>query len=221
VKKKTQPVLAKNNLGLIHLKPKIHSETSTQWVVSITSRLFHVSGEFIETTTTESVEKNVGYMSHIQAIGSVSKFIKRYHYEDLLDIVTEEDTDGQGLGDPKNKNNKNKPQDVITDYQKTDKTEKTEEKPNPNYIYDSKRLRRYNKRSKRLNDQHQKDNKLISTEDWRKVADLVKSGLNDNMQGFCNWLKKVHKCEFYDIPESKVSIIVDLLTDDPQSILNI
>ncbi len=77
--------------GLVAIQP--FSITENQIVIE--TSLYHSSGEWINTVLSLP-NVATGNMNAIQQIGSVSKYGRRYALEALLNISSEEDTDGQG-----------------------------------------------------------------------------------------------------------------------------
>jgi hypothetical protein len=211
-----QPLLTENSLGITHRNIQNDKEKTI-----VETTLFHESGEFIVTTSEDSITGNLGRMSRIQTIGNLKTFIKRYNVGDLLNISVSDDTDGIGLGDGE-KNKKLKSKDItqtqIITYQQEEKPK--EEKPNPNYIYDDNGLKRYNKVTKKLNDKYQTKNNLITNETWNSLKkNLDKKEITAKL--FADWLESSHKIKFFDIKEENTNEILNIIKSDPGQILDL
>lgn len=79
-----RPILAKNNIWLLQ------NSSGDMEGVSVTTRLIHASGEFIET----DVLKMKPVKQDPQAMGSCITYAKRYQLASLLGISSEVDDDG-------------------------------------------------------------------------------------------------------------------------------
>ena len=82
------PIMLKNSLGVVQT---VCHDNDT---LVVTTKIIHTSGEFIESSISASVKLNTGYMSNIQAIGSVSTYLRRYGMSTMLGLVTDVDVDG-------------------------------------------------------------------------------------------------------------------------------
>ena len=88
IKATIQKHMAKNELGVIQ------SMNYCEDYVHVVTEIIHSSGQWIRNDISAQVSINVGYMSQIQAIGSVSTYLKRYALSSMLGLVTDEDRDG-------------------------------------------------------------------------------------------------------------------------------
>lgn len=88
IKNTIQPFMSKNELGIIQ---PLSYENDFDFVVT---EIIHSSGQWIRSELSAQVSINIGYMSQIQAIGSVSTYLKRYAMSSLLGLVTDQDNDG-------------------------------------------------------------------------------------------------------------------------------
>lgn len=86
----TSEALSNNGLTLSHKTQEFNGET---WLVS---KLRHKSGCPSDKTKSK-IDKyvNEGYMSAVQAYGSIITYLKRYHIGMLLNIAIDEDDDGK------------------------------------------------------------------------------------------------------------------------------
>jgi len=87
----SKPVLIKNGLSVS--QPVISDNGN----IGITTILMHISGEYIESTATISVEDQKG-LSLAQAAGAIITYLRRYSLAAILNLYADEDTDA-------NKNN--------------------------------------------------------------------------------------------------------------------
>ncbi len=99
-----RPLLAKHELGIMQL-PVSSSEDGSP-TTGLSTRLVHVSGEYIEDTV--FIPLDVGPRA-IQAAGSIITYLRRYSLAALLGVVTDEDSDGEPPG-----NNGQQPKTKVT-----------------------------------------------------------------------------------------------------------
>jgi hypothetical protein len=217
IMKTIQPVLKSCELGIIH------QDEFMEGRVAVRTTLFHSSGETVDTVCNDSIIENLGLMTHIQSVGKMKTFIKRFNIGDLLNLSVADDTGSEeDLGKDTKKKKITKPE--ITDYKQEDKKE--EPKPNPNYIYDEKLLRRYNKNTHNFDEHYQKTNSLILSKEWQAIETLLKSQKVES-KVFLKWLAFAYKDEqgkgrkFYDIKQDECPHIMDVLNGDIEQILDI
>lgn len=95
----TRPILAKHGLAVIQ---GISTDVNK---VTVTTRIAHSSGEWIQDQITAHSES-----SDLQSVGSACTYLKRYSYTAMLNIASEEDDDGNAAaGNDAEKNEKQKP----------------------------------------------------------------------------------------------------------------
>ena len=87
--KATQPVLAKHGLSVLQ-GGAVQSDTQPEYV-TITTRIMHESGEWIESDLTMRPSKN-----DPQGVGSCLTYASRYGYR-MVGVVTDEDDDGNSV----------------------------------------------------------------------------------------------------------------------------
>jgi len=88
IKNTIQPHMKKYELGIIQTMNYCDD------YVHIITEIIHTSGQWIRSEISAQVSINIGYMSQIQAIGSVSTYLKRYALSSMLGLVTDQDRDG-------------------------------------------------------------------------------------------------------------------------------
>ena len=91
----TRPVLNANELAVSQFVGTQKNGEST--VVVIDTYLFHSSGGYIHNPL-ELPFVQTGKMNSIQAVGSVITYGRRYSYESIIGIASQEDNDAQGAG---------------------------------------------------------------------------------------------------------------------------
>jgi len=89
VLKQNRALMASN--GLSH----IQSETFEQGIVTVSTLLMHISGEWIETTAQSPYAQMKG-MNDYQSIGSGITYLRRYGLSAALGIASDEDIDAHG-----------------------------------------------------------------------------------------------------------------------------
>ena len=101
-----RPILTKNGLAVVQTHGKQGND------ITVTTRIIHTSGEWIEDTGAVEFEKLKG-MNNAQAVGSVITYLRRYQISSFLNITSDEDVDGKAQERQKIHNNaqpaKNKP----------------------------------------------------------------------------------------------------------------
>jgi hypothetical protein len=65
--------------------------------VKVTCRIIHKSGQWIEDSMKSSVAANQGGMSNVQAMGSITTYLRRYLATSMLGIAADEDLDGNSV----------------------------------------------------------------------------------------------------------------------------
>lgn len=85
IMKKSQPVLTKHGLSVVQLPSNIEGKPA------LTTIVMHLSGEHIEATTPLLIEKQTA-----QGFGSAMTYTRRYAYASALQIVIDDDDDGNG-----------------------------------------------------------------------------------------------------------------------------
>ena len=101
-----RPALTDNGLSVSqHLTSSLEGQ-----ILSVTTRLQHASGEFMESTISLRFEDAKG-MSRAQSVGSASTYMRRYAMQAVLGITAEEDDDA-----PAKKVNSNTHEDVDEDF---------------------------------------------------------------------------------------------------------
>ncbi len=83
-----RPILAKNNLAVI----QSHGNDNT--LVTVTTRLMHSSGEWLEDTGGVEFQQLKG-MNNAQAVGSAITYLRRYQLSAILNITSDEDIDAK------------------------------------------------------------------------------------------------------------------------------
>src|SRR5512139_1283444 len=84
-----RPVLARHGLAAIQ------EATATEAGASVTTRLLHGSGQWIETEPLPMVVEAKKGLSVAQNLGAVLTYARRYQLQALLGIAAEEDTDAR------------------------------------------------------------------------------------------------------------------------------
>ena len=188
--------------------------------IMVTTILMHVSGQYIKNFYSEIPEDN----SH-HARGKAITYARKNTLKPILGI-TSIDEDGNQIpraeNIQKNKNNKTGKEPQIIQYKSEDpkKESKPEPEENPNYLYDKKRLKRYNIRLNKFDDEYQREHKLISTKLWRSLlSEMNKQKVE--LGEFKTWLMKVKKVKFFDIPKDSYENIWTTIHNDPGIIIDI
>lgn len=81
-----RPVLAKHGIAILQA-PAVAADQ-----LSVTTRLIHSSGEWIETVLTTGIDPQ----AKIQTLGSGITYLRRYALQAIVGVVAEEDDDGNG-----------------------------------------------------------------------------------------------------------------------------
>lgn len=84
----TKPILQKNGLGFMQMLSSLENNKS-----AITTRLFHVSGEWVEDIT-PLPDVALGKTNAAQNLGAAITYMKRYSLCSMLGISSDEDVDG-------------------------------------------------------------------------------------------------------------------------------
>jgi hypothetical protein len=96
----TRPALLANGLSVTQ-HPAVENEC-----VTLTTRLMHASGEWIESSMTLPIGEGRG-ISLAQSMGGVITYLRRYSLSSILGVYADEDTDGNG--DVKKQEKKSEP----------------------------------------------------------------------------------------------------------------
>ena len=88
-----RPLMAKHGLAHTQMVTSVPTEYS---VIYVSTRIMHVSGEYIEAALGMPIENAKG-MSKAQSIGSVITYARLYALQSILGIAAEEDTDAASL----------------------------------------------------------------------------------------------------------------------------
>jgi len=92
--KLTRPVLNQNGLSV---SQSVSTDGQGEGlVVRIETFLFHAAGGYLHNTLILPLVRT-GKMNSIQAVGSVITYGRRYSYESIIGIASQEDTDARGL----------------------------------------------------------------------------------------------------------------------------
>lgn len=197
-----QPILSKYNLGITQDVNTIKHDGN----ILVTTTIFHISGEFISSTISERISDNLKNQSnHIQTIGSIISYLRRYGISSILNLVTDIDNDGN----PTNNTTKTK----IANGEPIQTT-----KPD-DWISDQNGVIRYNKTKKCFDDVYQKKHDLIDTKSWITIRGLIINKIGGNIKQFTKWLKDVYKVEFYNIRLDMYAGIVKTLEENEKIIL--
>jgi hypothetical protein len=100
-------------------------------VVSVKSRLQHVSGEFIESSPIVSLVEEARGLSLMQSAGKNITYSRRYQLQSLLGIAAEVDDDAKKEPAPENKDKWNKLAQVRSQYESKDYPPREERGPTP------------------------------------------------------------------------------------------
>jgi hypothetical protein len=87
----TRPVLTKNGLSISQFP------TSDGDRIGLTSILMHTSGEWLEDTIFISPSDSKG-LSVAQSAGVVISYLRRYQWQSIIGVYSDEDTDGHTTG---------------------------------------------------------------------------------------------------------------------------
>jgi len=104
-----QPVLKKHGLAVSQLPVSENGE------VGITTILMHESGEWLETTVSLPLINEKG-KSSAQVAGSIITYLRRYSLSSVLNMYADEDVDGGGQQDEKQKAGKAKSKQKSTSH---------------------------------------------------------------------------------------------------------
>ena len=206
-----QPKLTEHGLGIIH---DCSDSDIDNDIISVTTILYHTSGEFIQITSREKQSLNVFYMQHVQGSGTVKTYLKRYNISDLLNLVTEEDTDGNNPA-PKNlPGNSGKNQQPKTD----------NSPPKSDVIVDSSGNHRYYPKEGVLNDNFQHISGLILTAQWQEICKLAATNIKpgksqkDKVNLLAMWIKTQYGYPFFDLTKDNVNEVLDILSNNAEVI---
>ena len=83
-----RPVLAKNKLSIIQ------SHGIENNIITVTTRLMHSSGEWLEDTGGVEFQVLKG-MNNAQSVGSAITYLRRYQISAFMNITSDEDVDGE------------------------------------------------------------------------------------------------------------------------------
>lgn len=86
----TKPYLAKYNLGYIQT-----NTTLSDGSIGVTTRLIHISGEWVEDTLSAQLYK-LAKMNEYQVAGSLVTYFRRYGLASILGIASDDDMDATG-----------------------------------------------------------------------------------------------------------------------------
>jgi len=109
-----RPVLAKNKLSIL----QSHGNSDT--MITVTTRIMHESGEWIEDTGGVEFQQLKG-MNNAQAVGSAITYLRRYQLSAMLNITSDEDLDAKVEARQTPKNNNQAPAqkvETLNDYLK-------------------------------------------------------------------------------------------------------
>jgi len=87
----TRPILTKNGLSISQFP------TSDGDRIGLTSILMHTSGEWLEDTIFISPSDSKG-LSVAQSAGVVISYLRRYQWQSIIGVYSDEDTDGHAVG---------------------------------------------------------------------------------------------------------------------------
>jgi len=206
-----QPKLTEHGLGIIH--DCSDSDTDND-VISVTTILYHTSGEFIQITSREKQSLNLFYMQHVQGSGTVKTYLKRYNISDLLNLVTEEDTDGNNPAPEKLPNNPGNTQPPKTD----------NSPPKSDVIVDSSGTHRYYPKEWKFNEAYQNAKGLISTSDWQGICKLAAANIKlpiskkDKVNILAKWIKGQYGYSFFDLTKDNIDEVLDILSNNAEII---
>jgi len=99
----TRPALMANGLSITQ-HPAVENEC-----VTLTTRLMHASGEWIESSMTLPIGDEKG-ISLAQSMGKLVTYLRRYSLSSILGVYADEDTDGDGAGKKSEKKADSKPE---------------------------------------------------------------------------------------------------------------
>lgn len=102
VLKEVRPVLSKNEMCISQFtetNDKVINGVVMEYV-TVTTLLAHSKGQWFKSSIKACVNSNQGKMANIQAIGSITTYLRRYSLSSMLGIATDDDTDG-AIGDGK------------------------------------------------------------------------------------------------------------------------
>ena len=170
--------------------------------VLITTMMIHDSNQWVKAWYLSTPSDN-DHHSRGQAI----TFGRRYTIMALCGVCPGDD-DGNQKGDDK------KPEDKP----KTDKLPPKAKKKE--YQKDKDGIIRYNKTDIALNDAHQKQHGLVSTEQWKNIHELVLYNIGGNFNQFFDWLFDTYEVIFWDIKNEMVAGIMQTLSNNSGIIMD-
>lgn len=188
--------------------------------IMVTTVLYHSSGQFIKSWYSEIPEDNDHHSR-----GTAITYARRYTLMPILGIAPE-DNDGNPApleegSIPRNDNRFNSHQSQTK--QPPKQPPKTQASPSPqnqnDYIKDETGRPRYNKKLSKLDDEYQRERRLIETKSWNSLQGMIQQKLGGNILKFQEWLKGVYSCEFYDIQVSFIQGIVQTIENYPDQIM--
>lgn len=112
-----RPILAKHHFSINQFVG------NHEGMVTVTTRLMHQSGEYIESTMVLPLAKVSG-ANDVQQMGASITYARRYMLTSILGIAGEEDTDGNPDGDKKPPKNQTKAQPKAQTNAENDKIDK-------------------------------------------------------------------------------------------------
>ena len=132
----------------------------------------------------------------------------------LLNLVTEEDTDGNNPA-PKNlPNNSGSAQPPKTD----------NSPPKSDVIVDSSGTHRYYPKEGILNDNYQNASGLISTTEWQEICKLAATNIKsvkskkDRVNILAKWIKGKYGYSFFDMTRDDYFYVLDVLSNNSEII---
>lgn len=93
-----RPILAKHGLSIIQ------SHGIDNNIITVTTRIMHKSGEWLEDTGGVEFQVLKG-MNNAQSVGSAITYLRRYQISAFMNITSDEDVDGEADVTPQKKNN--------------------------------------------------------------------------------------------------------------------
>ena len=208
-----QPIMTKYKLGVTH-------DTKTVGdFITVISVLMHESGEYKQTSITESVSANSESKNHVQAVGGLITFLKRYNIANLLNLVTDEDADGNNLG-----GNNSTPEKLPNNPGNTQPPKTDNSPPKSDVILDSSGTARYYPKEGRFNEAYQSAKGLISTAQWQEICKLAAVNIKsvkskkDRVNILAKWIKTQYGYSFFDLTKENVNEVLDVLSNNSEKI---
>ena len=173
--------------------------------IMITTYLFHESGQYIRSSYIETPEDN----SH-HSKGQAITYARKYSLKPILGLSAEDD-DGNPIPKAHTGQTTNKAP-IITTQAKAPKKILKDKSGTPRFDVGGQKF---------VSDKLQKERNLIVTADYLAIAGLVKKNIGGDFGSFKKWLLNNYSCEFYDIRKIDYQKIVDVLTNNPNTILGV